>query len=212
MIPFVVGVAGGSGSGKSTLVTMLTERLVLRTVALLPQDAYYRSNPHISQQRRQHINYDHPDSLETSLMVRQVESLRRGQPIERPVYDFESHLRSGRTILVEPCDILIVEGILVLADRDLRSLMDLKIFVHASPQVRFERRLKRDVLERGRTPESIHLQHENTVRPMYDRYVEPSRSFSDIEIDADGELATAADTLAERLRRAGLGDTRPTST
>ena len=199
--PLVVGVAGGSGSGKTTLVERIRPRLQPAVVEVLPHDAYYRCNRHLSSRQRRQLNYDHPDSLETDLLIDHIHRLRRGLPIHRPVYDFATHLRQDETIRVEPSDVLVVEGILVLADEALRALMDLKVFVHAPAPIRLERRVRRDVQERGRNAETIRLQHQVRVRPMYDLFVEPSRTFADMEIDNETSLDAGVDALARRLRR-----------
>lgn len=197
-----IGLAGGSGSGKTTIADELVDRLE-RRVALLHHDSYYRHMPELSFEERTKVNWDHPSSLETELLVAQLEMLRSGVAVEHPVYDFSAHLRSERTIRVEPAAVVIVEGILVLAQAELRSVFDLKIFVDTDADLRLARRLQRDITERGRTVDSVVEQYFATVRPMYLEFVEPSRRFADLIIPEGynpAAVATVVELIRSRLR------------
>lgn len=176
--PLIIGIAGGSGSGKTTIAEALV--VAIKGVALIQHDAYYRHQPRLSLAERSRVNYDHPASLETDLLVSHLKHLRRGQSIERPAYDFTVHLRRDQVVVVAPARVMVLEGILVLADRDLRDLMDLKVFVDTDPDLRLARRLERDLNERGRTAGSVLTQYLETIRPMHDEFVEPSKSHADI--------------------------------
>ncbi len=196
--PLFIGLAGGSGSGKTTIAKALVDRLDGK-VALLHHDAYYRHMPQLSYEERTKVNYDHPDSLESELLVENLTTLRSGTAIERPVYDFSQHLRSKDTVRVEPAPVVIVEGILVLAEPGLRSELDLKIFVDTDPDLRLARRLERDIGERGRTARSVIAQYVQTVRPMHLEFVEPSRRYADLIIP-EGYNPAAVATVVELIR------------
>jgi len=193
-----IGLAGGSGSGKTTIAGAVLERLDGQ-VAHIQHDAYYRHMPELSYEERTKVNYDHPASLETELLVEHLLALRLGQAIERPVYDFAVHLRSDETVRVEPAPVVVVEGILVLAEPELRSELDLKIFVDTDSDVRLARRLQRDIEERGRTVESVVNQYFETVRPMHVQYVEPSKAYADLIIP-EGYNPRAVATVVELIR------------
>jgi uridine kinase len=196
--PLFIGLAGGSGSGKTTIAEEVVDRLEGR-VALLNHDAYYRNMVELTFEERTRVNYDHPSSLETELMVEHLESLRSGVAIERPVYDFSNHLRSAETVRIEPARVVVVEGILVLSDLRLRSELDLKIFVDTDPDLRLARRLQRDIAERGRSVESVIDQYFATVRPMHLEFVEPSRRYADLIIP-EGYNPAAVATVVELIR------------
>lgn len=196
--PMFIGLAGGSGSGKTTIARAVVERLDGQ-VSLVQHDAYYRHAPHLSFEERTRVNYDHPSSLESELLVEHLETLRTGVAIERPVYDFSTHLRSIDTIRVEPAKVVVVEGILVLSDPALRSELDLKIFVDTDPDLRLARRLERDISERGRTVDSVIAQYFSTVRPMHLEFVEPSRRYADLIIP-EGYNPAAVATVVELIR------------
>jgi uridine kinase len=197
--PVVVGLAGGSGSGKTTLARRLIERLGTRTVLLFQHDAYYIDLGLMPDPDPSHINYDHPDALETSLCAAQLEDLRHGRPVEQPVYDFSTHRRTATTRRLDPHPIILVEGILVLAEEELRSKMDLKVFVDAEPDVRLLRRMERDIHQRGRSLESVRDQYYATVRPMYEQFVAPSRRYADIIVPHGGENSVALSVLVGYL-------------
>ena len=196
--PLFIGLAGGSGSGKTTIAEAVVEHMEGR-VALLPHDAYYRHMPELTFEERTKVNYDHPASLETELLVKHLESLRSGAAIEQPVYDFATHLRSDRTVRIEPGRVVVVEGILVLAEPELRSELDLKIFVDTDPDVRLARRIDRDIAERGRTVESVIDQYFRTVRPMHIEFVQPSMRYADLIIP-EGFNPAAVATVVELIR------------
>jgi len=196
--PLFIGLAGGSGSGKTTIAEELVGRLDGR-VALLHHDAYYRNMVELTFQERTRVNYDHPSSLETELLVIHLERLRSGLAIEHPVYDFAQHLRSDETKRIEPAGVVIVEGILVLSDPQLRSELDLKIFVDTDPDLRLARRLARDINERGRSVESVINQYFATVRPMHLEFVEHSRRYADLIIP-EGFNPAAVATVVELIR------------
>jgi len=196
--PLFIGLAGGSGSGKTTIAEEVVDRLEGR-VALLHHDAYYRNMVELTFEERTRVNYDHPSSLETELLVKHLESLRSGIAIEHPVYDFANHLRSPEPVRVEPARVVVVEGILVLSDAQLRSELDLKIFVDTDPDLRLARRLERDISERGRSVESVITQYFATVRPMHLEFVEPSRRYADLIIP-EGYNPAAVATVVELIR------------
>lgn len=207
MAPVVIGVAGGTGSGKSTLVQRLVEHLPGR-VAVLPQDAYYLDRRHLPLEERARLNYDHPLAFDTPLLVSHLRELRAGRPVDRPVYNFQLHLREDRTERVEPRDVIVVEGILVLAEEEIRNLLDIKIFVDTDADVRILRRLVRDMKQRGRTLESVINQYLQTVKPMHEQFVEPSKRYADLIIPEGGFNRVALDVLLARVR-ALLDDGQP---
>jgi uridine kinase len=200
MASFVIGVAGGSGSGKTTVVRRIVDSLGLEHVTLLQHDRYYRDRNDLRLEERAALNYDHPNSLETDLLVRHVQELKSGKSIEVPTYDFTRHARLSERETVQPRRALIVEGILVFTDAALRDLMDIKVFVDTDSDTRFIRRLQRDVAERGRTMESVIDQYLNTVRPMHLEFVEPSKRYADVIIPLGGHNTVAVDLLLTMLR------------
>lgn len=199
MKPLVVGVAGGSGSGKSTVVEVLVRALGIHRVALLEQDAYYRDAPELSPEERAARNYDHPDAIDEPLLVSHVIALRSGCAIDAPRYDFVRHARMAETRPVEARPCVVVEGILVLATPPLRALMDLKLYVETDADIRFIRRLRRDIEDRGRTPDSVMTQWETTVRPMHLQFVEPSKRHADLIIPEGGYNSTALEVITAHL-------------
>ncbi len=202
-ISVVIGVAGGSGSGKTTVVRRIVESMGDDHVIVLEHDRYYHDHPELRLEERAALNYDHPDSLETDLMVRHVNQLRAGRPVELPAYDFARHARRQTTDAMQPRPIIIVEGILIFADAHLRDLMDVKVFVDTDDDTRFIRRLQRDVAERGRTMDSVIEQYLNTVKPMHLEFVEPSKRYADIIIPRGGHNAVAIDMLLTLIRSLG---------
>ena len=200
MPPVIIGVAGGSGSGKTTVVRRITEALGDTHVTVLEHDRYYRDRNDLRLEERASLNYDHPDSLETDLMVRHVQSLRAGETIEVPTYDFARHARTPGTESVDPGRAIIIEGILIYTDAALRSLMDIKVFVDTDDDTRFIRRLQRDIAERGRTVQSVIEQYLSTVKPMHLEFVEPSKRYADIIIPQGGHNAVAIDMLLTLIR------------
>ncbi|MCL4487014.1 MAG: uridine kinase [Chloroflexi bacterium] len=199
MRPVFIGVAGGSGSGKTTVSQAILGRVGGDQIAYLQHDAYYRDRSHLPLEERAKVNYDHPDSLETRLMVAQLKELRAGQAIEVPIYDFARHIRMAETRCVEPCPIVLVEGILIFVDRALREMFDIKIFVDTDSDLRFIRRLRRDITERGRTVQSVMEQYLETVRPMHLEFVEPSKRYADVIIPEGGYNTIAVDMVVARI-------------
>ncbi len=199
--PLTIGVAGGSGSGKSTVVAALVEAVGPENVALLPHDAYYRPYSGMSLDERRRLNWDHPDRLETELLVRHLSDLSAGSAIERPVYDFNAYSRLPQTERVEPRAVVIVDGILILTEPALRDLLDIKVFVDTDADIRFIRRLRRDILERGRELSSVIEQYLKTVRPMHLDFVEPSKRYADLIIPEGGYNRVAIEMLVARVRQ-----------
>ncbi|MGB9800028.1 MAG: uridine kinase [Thermanaerothrix sp.] len=199
-IPLVIGIAGGSGSGKTTVANVILERVGRDRIAYLPHDAYYRDLADLPPNQRAEVNFDHPNSLETSLLIEHIQRLKQWQPIDLPVYDFTTHTRTSRTIRVEPKRVIIVEGILIFAEPALRELFDVKIFVDTDPDIRFIRRLQRDITERGRTTESVIKQYLTTVRPMHLDFVEPSKRYADVIIPEGGMNTVALDMVISRIQ------------
>ena len=197
--PLVIGLAGGTGSGKTTVANVILRRVGSDRIAYVPHDAYYRSIDDLPPAQRETINWDHPDSLETNLMVEHVQALKAGRAIELPVYDFTTNARTAATIHIEPQPIIVVEGILIFADRRLRELFDMKIFVDTDPDLRFIRRLQRDIAERGRTVESVIRQYLATARPMHLEFVEPSKRYADIIVPEGGHNEVAMEMIVARL-------------
>lgn len=198
--PVVIGIAGGSGSGKSTVLSSIIRALGLRHIAVLDHDAYYHDLSLLPEEDRLSANFDHPDALDTSLMVAHLDMLLAGNAVEKPVYDFNSHVRLTETVTVEPKPVIIVEGILVLTQPELVRRMDIKLYVEADPDVRLIRRIRRDIEQRSRSIESILDQYERTVRPMHLEFVEPSRQLADVIIPRGGRNQVAIDMILARLR------------
>jgi uridine kinase len=197
--PLIIGIAGGSGSGKTTLAELILEHIGKDKIAFLPHDAYYRDQDHLPYEERVKVNYDHPDSLETELLIRHIQDLEAGKPIELPVYDFTIHSRKHVTVTVEPRLIILVEGILIFYEKKLRKLFDVKLFVDADPDIRFIRRLTRDITERGRSVDSVINQYQTTVRPMYLEFVEATKRYADIIIPEGGRNSVALEMVIARL-------------
>ncbi|MEO7134932.1 MAG: uridine kinase [Vicinamibacterales bacterium] len=197
---FVIGVAGGSGSGKTTVVRRIVDSLGPEQVTLLDHDRYYRDRNDLRLEERASLNYDHPDALETDLMVAHVRALKAGNAVDVPQYDFTRHARLSETETFQPRRALIVEGILVFTDAALRDLMDIKVFVDTDSDTRFIRRLQRDVAQRGRTMESVIDQYQHTVKPMHLEFVAPSKRYADVIIPLGGHNTVAVDLLLTMLR------------
>jgi uridine kinase len=198
--PIVFAVAGGTASGKTTVARAILEAVGASQIAYMPHDAYYRDQPKLSFEERTQLNYDHPNSLETRLMVKQIKQLLYGQAVQVPVYDFTTHRRTEETVLVEPAPIILVDGILIFTKRRLRELMDIKVYVDTDADVRFIRRLQRDMDERGRSLESVVSQYLETVRPMHLKFVEPSKRFADVIIPNGGLNKVAMEMVVSQLR------------
>ena len=196
----VIGIAGGSGSGKTTLMKNLVEKFQ-GDVAVVSHDNYYKRNDDMTYEERCQINYDEPAAFDTALMVRHLDALRHWQEIDCPVYDFTVHNRSDETIRVVPRKVIIVEGILIFADEPLREQMDIRIFVDTDADVRLCRRIKRDVNKRGRTLESVLTQYQQTVKPMHEKYVEPSKKHAHLIVPEGGKNYVALDMIVDRIQR-----------
>ena len=196
----VIGIAGGTGSGKTTLMNNLIQRFE-GSVTVLSHANYYRRNDHLTYEQRCQINYDEPAALETDLMARHLDALRHGQSIQCPVYDFSRHNRSDKTIEIAPKSVIIVEGILIFENQELRDLMDIKIFVDTDADVRLCRRIKRDVNKRGRSLESVLEQYQTTVKPMHEKYVEPSKKYANLVVLEGGKNWVALDMIVGRIQR-----------
>jgi uridine kinase len=197
--PFVVGVAGGTGAGKTTVTAAIIAAIGPESVAVLPEDAYYREYARLSEADRARINWDHPDAIEVDLMMEHIHHLLVGRSIERPVYDFAAYARLPETIHIEPRPVVLVEGILIYVDERLRDVFDVKVFVDTDADLRFIRRLERDVEQRGRTVESVVQQYLATVRPMHLAFVEPSKRFADIIVPEGGANYVAIELLRNAL-------------
>jgi uridine kinase len=200
MRPVTFGVAGGTGSGKTTVARRILGCVGQGNIAYVPHDAYYKHQSHLSLEERRKTNYDHPDSLETTLTIQHLKQLVAGLAVEIPVYDFTVHLRTTETKRVEPAPIVLLEGILIFAEPELRRLCDVKIFVDTDADIRLIRRLQRDVSERGRTVDAVIQQYLATVRPMHNEFVEPSKRFADVIIPEGGYNEVAIEMVAARIR------------
>lgn len=198
--PVVIGITGGSGSGKTTIAHKIVDQMQKNEhVLIMTQDSYYKDNTGIPLNVRQNINYDHPDAFDVPLLTEQINRLLKYESIEMPVYDFTEHTRSKETIHVEPADIIILEGILVLASEDIRNLMDIKVYVDTDDDIRFIRRLERDIKERGRSLDSVIEQYLDTVKPMYHQFIEPTKRYADIIVPEGGENKVAIDMLTTKV-------------
>ncbi|WP_028100663.1 uridine kinase [Pseudoduganella violaceinigra] len=197
-LPFVIGVAGGSGSGKSTVTQQVLAAFGAEVVSVVMQDDYYCDQTHLSPEVRRKANYDHPDAFDWPLLNEQMQALRRGEAIEMPEYDFTVDNRSTKTIHVKPAPVIVIEGLFALYDADLRKMMSLKIFVDTAPDVRFIRRLQRDISERGRTLDSVVGQYLETVRPMHKQFIEPTKRYADV-ILPHGANGPAVDVITTKV-------------
>jgi uridine kinase len=196
----IIGICGGTGSGKTTVANRILESVSAQDVAFIQQDSYYRNLKDLPLDYRQAVNFDHPDALDNDLLVHHIRKLRAGGSVELPIYDFKTHTRSNETLLIEPKPIVIVEGILIYADARLLEQMDIKIFVDTPDDIRFIRRLRRDVAERGRTVDSVIEQYLATVRPMHMQFVEPSKRYADIIIPEGGHNLVSIDLISGKIR------------
>jgi uridine kinase len=198
--PVVIGVAGGSGSGKTTVTKAIYEHFQGHSILMLEQDYYYKDQSHLPLEERLKTNYDHPLAFDNDLLIEHLHKLLNYEPIEKPVYDFTLHTRSNEVIHVEPKDVIILEGILVLEDERLRNLMDIKVYVDTDADIRIIRRLLRDIKERGRTMESVIEQYVNVVRPMHNQFVEPTKRYADIIIPEGGHNHVAIDLMVTKIQ------------
>ena len=197
--PLVIGIAGGSGSGKTTVAQEILQRVGPSRIAFLQHDSYYKDLSGLPPAQKAEVNFDHPNSLETDLLTQHIAALRDGKPVEIPIYDFSTHSRTSQTYTVQPRKVIVVEGILIFTEPELRKLFDLKIFVDTDSDIRFIRRLERDITERGRTTESVIKQYQVTVRPMHMEFVEPSKRYADVIIPEGGHNAAALDMVVARI-------------
>ncbi len=197
--PLVIAIAGGSGSGKTTVANEILKQVGSHRIAYLPHDAYYRDLTDLPLNQRAEVNFDHPNSLESSLLIEHIRKLKRWEPVDLPIYDFTHHRRTGETRRVEPSMVIIVEGILIYAEPELREEFDVKIFVDTDSDLRFIRRLERDITERGRTTETVVRQYLTTVRPMHMDFVEPSKRYADVIIPEGGFNTVALDMVISRI-------------
>lgn len=195
----VFGIAGGTGSGKTTIADYILETVGPEKIAFLPHDAYYRDQTGLTLEERSQINFDHPSSLETELLIEHITKLRNQETIHLPSYNFKTHTRNQDTITIKPQPIILIEGILIFAEPELRKLFDLKIYVDTDADIRFIRRLKRDIEERGRTTESVIIQYLETVRPMHLEFVEPSKRYASVIIPEGGYNTVALDLIVARI-------------
>jgi uridine kinase len=199
LTPLVIGIAGGSGSGKTTVANIILERVGRQRIAYLPHDAYYRDLTGLAPAQRELVNFDHPDSLESNLLAEHIRQLKNWQTIQLPIYDFTHDRRTGETHPVKPQRVILVEGILIFAEKELRELFDVKLFVDTDSDLRFIRRLERDINERGRTTENVVKQYLSSVRPMHLEFVEPSKRYADVIIPEGGLNTVAMDMVIARI-------------
>lgn len=199
--PILIGITGGTGSGKSTIAKEIYNKFPDEYIAMIEQDSYYKDQSLLSFEERIKTNYDHPDAFDTELLLKHITSLLNGETIEKPIYDFEVHNRSIETVTVYPRDIIIIEGILILQEKELRDLLNIKIFVDTDADVRIIRRLLRDLSERGRSVDSVINQYLNVVRPMHQQFIEPTKRYADIIIPEGGHNRVAIDVIVANIRQ-----------
>ncbi|MCB2207414.1 MAG: uridine kinase [Bacteroidetes bacterium] len=196
----IIGIAGGSGSGKTTVVNKIVDSLPKKTVVVIPQDAYYYDNGHLSQEEKLKINFDHPNSIEWDLLIKQIDQLKKEQPIQMPMYNYVTCARAKETITIEPKTVVIVEGILILGNKDLRKRMDIKLFVSTDNDDRLIRIMRRDIVERGRSYNDVLNHYEKFVKPMHNQFIEPTKLFADVIIPQGGENKVAIDMVVSRIK------------
>ena len=198
---FIIGIAGGTGSGKTTVVRKLTERLPKGEVVVIPQDSYYKDSSHVPVEERQNINFDHPDAFDWVLLEQHIAQLKQGMIIEQPIYDYITCTRQKETVHIEPKEIIIVEGIMALSDKELREQMDLKIFVDADGDDRLIRVISRDIVERGRTAESVMERYQRVLKPMHEQFIEPCKRYADVIIPQGGHNNAAINMLVKFIKQ-----------
>lgn len=198
----LIGIAGGTGSGKTTVVNQIVEALNPNRVTLISQDDYYKENSHLSFEERCNVNFDHPSAIDFDLLVDHVKKLKRGKAIQKPLYSFKEHNRSSETVLTKPEKVIIVEGILVFTNRELRNIMDIKLFVYADSDERLIRRLRRDIKERGRDLDEVISRYQETIKPMHEQFIEPSKSYADIIIPHDDYNSVAINIVKTVIQEA----------
>lgn len=199
--PILIGITGGTGSGKSTIAKEICKKFSEDCIAMIEQDSYYKDQSHLSFEERTNTNYDHPDAFDTELLLSQLKQLMEGKEIEKPIYNFEEHTREKETIKVQSREIIMVEGILVLQEKCLRDILDIKIYVDTDADVRIIRRLTRDIKERGRTLDSVINQYLNVVRPMHMQFIEPTKRYADIIIPEGGQNKVAIDVIVGNIKQ-----------
>lgn len=197
----IIGIAGGTGSGKTTVVNQIIEELKNEEVDVISQDSYYQDTSHLSFEERKKINFDHPKSIDFDLLVSHLKELRAGNNIQQPVYSFKEHNRTGETVEIQPRKVIIVEGILILTHPDIREMFDIKIYVHADSDERLIRRLKRDIAERGRDLDEVLNRYQNTLKPMHQQFIEPTKEFADIIIPTNRYNTVAVDIVQTIIRQ-----------
>ena len=198
--PIIIGVTGGSGSGKTTVSRAIYNQLHGQSIQIITQDTYYNDQADMTMEQRKAVNYDHPLAFDTDLLVEQLDQLRHNQAVEMPVYDYQAYTRAKETVHVEPQDVIILEGILILDDERLRDLMDIKVYVDTDDDIRIIRRIQRDMEERGRSLDSIIGQYLATVKPMYHQFIEPTKRYADLIVPEGGENQVAIDLLSTKVR------------
>ncbi len=198
--PIIIGVTGGTGSGKTTVTRKIIEEFGDESLAYIPQDAYYKDQSHLTMDERVLTNYDHPFAFDNDLLSEHIRQLLDGQAVQMPVYDFTQHNRAEETIRVEPKEVIIIEGILIFSDKELRDLMDIKVFVDTDDDIRIIRRIKRDMAERGRSLDSIIDMYTSIVKPMHEQFIEPTKKFADIIIPEGGSNNVAIDLMTTKIR------------
>ncbi|GIN60365.1 uridine kinase [Robertmurraya siralis] len=198
--PVVIGVTGGSGSGKTSVTRSIYNRFKGHSILMIEQDSYYKDQSHLPFEERLKTNYDHPLAFDNDLLFEHIQSLQNYQSIEKPVYDYALHTRSEEVVVVEPRDVIILEGILVLEDERLRSIMDIKLYVDTDADIRIIRRLSRDIKERGRTLDSVIDQYVNVVRPMHNQFIEPTKRYADIIVPEGGHNHVAIDLMVTKIQ------------
>jgi uridine kinase len=212
MKPLIIGVAGGSGSGKSTVARNVAQALQTESVAFIDMDAYYLNYAHLPLAERRKINWDHPDAFDWELLVGQLGRLAAGEPIDKPVYDFVSHTRSDRTVVVPPAQVVVIDGILLFSDARVRDLCDVKVFVDADADIRLIRRIRRDINKRGRPLDEVLDQYLTTVQPMHLQFVEPSKRYADVIVPRGGHNAIAIEMIVAKIqRRIAAAQSRPST-
>ena len=210
---YIIGIAGGTGSGKTTVVKRILEALPTNKVALIPQDSYYNDTTHLSMEERQRINFDHPDAFDWRLLTKQIQDLRSGRSIEQPTYSYLVSNRLPETVHVEPCEVIVIEGIMALWKKELRALMDLKIFVDADPDERLIRVIQRDTVERGRTTQMVIDRYRDVLKPMHEEFIEPTKRYADLIIPQGGNNSGAIEIMRtyiiHRLKPESLSPDHP---
>jgi uridine kinase len=199
--PLIIGIAGGSGSGKSTVARKVAESLTEASVAFIDMDAYYRNFAHLPMEERRRVNWDHPEAFDTALLAEQLAELQAGRAVDKPVYDFVTHTRGARVERIEPADVIVIDGILLLVDERVRDLCDVKIFVDADADIRLIRRIRRDMAVRGRPLDEILAQYLSTVQPMHQQFVEPSKRYADVIIPQGGHNTVAIEMILAKIHR-----------